>query len=300
MEKVEKIWLDGEFIDWEKANIHILTHTLHYGGGVFEGIRAYSTKKGTAVFRLPEHVDRFFYSASCLAMDLPFSKEEINEAILKTVSINKVKECYIRPIAFFGYGKMGLNPEGAPIRVAIAVWPWGAYLGEKNAIDVKISKFIRIHPASTIADAKICGNYVNSILASQEIKKEGYDEALFLDYKGYVAEGPGENIFIVKDNKLYTPQKGSILPGITRDSVIQIAQDLSFQVEEKEITAEELKSADEAFFVGTAAEICPIGRIDDVLINKGMVGDKTQKIKETYKRVVRGEEKKYLNWLSIV
>lgn len=300
MEKVEKIWLDGEFIDWEKANIHLLTHTLHYGGGVFEGIRAYSTKKGTAVFRLPEHINRFFYSASCLAMDLSFSKEQIREAILKTISINKIKECYIRPIAFFGYGKMGLNPEGAPIRVAIAVWPWGPYLGEKSAIDVKISKFIRIHPESTIADAKICGNYVNSILASQEIKKEGYDEALFLDYKGYVAEGPGENIFIVKDNELYTPQEGSILPGITRDSVIQIAQDLSFQVKEKEITTEELKAADEAFFVGTATEICPIGRIDDVSINKGVVGDKTQKIKEVYKRIVRGEENKYLNWLSIV
>jgi len=300
MEKVKKIWLDGKLVNWEDANIHILAHTLHYGGGAFEGIRAYDTSKGVAVFRLPEHIDRFFYSAESLQMNLSFSKDEIRQAILKTIDVNEVKECYIRPMAFLGYGKMGLNPKGAPVRVAVAVWPWGAYLGEKPAIDVKISNYIRIHPDSTIADAKLCGNYVNSILASQEIKKEGYDEALFLDYDGWVAEGPGENIFLIKDKKLLTPSAGPILPGITRDSVIKIADNLGIEVEEKKITVEELKSAAEAFFVGTAAEVCPIRKIDETVINEGKVGKLTSKIKGAYDEVVRGKKQKYLDWLTFV
>ncbi len=297
MEEVKKIWLNGELVDWNKANVHLLTHTLHYGGGVFEGIRAYKTKNGPAVFRLQEHVDRLFYSASVMDIKVHFSKEEIKKAILDTIRINEVEECYIRPLIFFGYGKMGLNPTDAPINIAIAVWPWSAYLG-KEVVSVKISKYIRPHPKSTVTDAKICGSYANSILASLEIKKAGFDEALLLDYQGYVAEGPGENIFIVKDGKLFTPKLGAILGGITRDSIIQIAKDLKIGVEEKNITVEELKSADEAFFTGTAAEICVIGRIDDTVINNEKTGIITKKIKEAYTKAIHGESEKYSRWLS--
>ncbi len=300
MEQTKKIWLNGRFIDWQEAKIHILTHTLHYGGGVFEGIRAYKTRKGPAVFRLPEHIKRLFYSASALEMEIPFSKQELEKAVLETVKVNEVEECYIRPIVFFGYGKMGLNPKGCPVQVAIAVWPWGAYLGGKEAVRVKISKYKRIDPRSTVADAKITGHYVNSILASLEAQKTGFDEALLLDGNGYIAEGPGENIFIIKDKNIFTPPKGAILPGITRDSVITIAKDLGFRVEEKNLTVEELKSADEAFFSGTAVEICPIAQIDQCLIGNGMPGEITQKIKEIYQKIVQGEEERYLNWLSFV
>ena len=299
MEKLKKIWFDGKLVDWDKTNIHLLTHTLHYGGGVFEGIRAYKTENGPAVFRLPEHIDRLFYSASVMEMEIPFSKEEVKKAILETIRVNDVEECYIRPIVFFGYEKMGLNPTGSPINTAIAVWPWDAYLG-KEIVSVKISKYIRPHPRSTVTDAKICGSYANSILASLEIKKAGFDEALLLDHRGYVAEGPGENIFMVKEGKLLTPSMGAILGGITRDSVMQIAKDLNIPVEEKDITVEELKSADEAFFSGTAAEICAIGKIDDIVINKGEIGVVTKKIKETYTKAIHGELEKYSKWLTTV
>ncbi len=300
MQELKKIWMDGKLVDWKEAKIHVLTHTLHYGGGVFEGIRAYKTEKGPAVFRLPEHIKRLFYSASCLEMEIPFSEEEIKQAVLDTIKINEIEECYIRPLVFFGYGKMGLNPKGAPVQVSIAVWPWGAYLGDDSAIKIKISKYIRIHPKSTITDAKICGHYVNSILSSLEAQKEKVNEALLLDYEGYVAEGPGENIFIVKNGKLHTPPFGKILAGITRDSIIQIAKDINIEVEEKKITIEELKSAEEALFVGTAAEVCPIGEIDGTKIANGEPGEITMKIQEIYKRVVKGEEKKYLDWLTFV
>ena len=300
MEQTKKIWFDGKFVDWEDAKIHVLTHALHYGSGIFEGIRAYKTEKGPAIFRLSEHIDRFFYSASALDMEVPFSKEEIVNAVLEIVKVNEIEECYIRPIVFFGYGKMGLNPKGSSVQAVIAVWPWGAYLGDKEAIRVKISKYIRIHPKSTIADAKITGHYVNSILAFLEIQKAGFDEALLLDYKGYIAEGPGENIFIIKNKKFFTPCLETILAGITRDSVIKIAKDLGFEVEEKKFTVEELKSADEAFFSGTAVEICPIGQIDETLINQGNIGEITQRIKEIYSRIVRGKEQRYLNWLTFV
>jgi len=295
---MQKIWFNGKFVDWDKAKIHILTHSLHYGSGVFEGIRAYQTEKGPAVFRLAEHLDRLFYSASSFKMKISFSKEEIKKAILKTIKINNLNECYIRPIVFFG-SKMGLNPEGASVETAIAAFPWKG-LFEKKKITVKISKFIRIHPESTIADAKICGHYVNSILASLEAKREGFDEAILLDFQGNIAEGPGENIFIVRDKKLFTPQKGSILPGITRDSVIKIAKNLGILVKEKKIKPEEIKKADELFFSGTGVEICPIAKIDNVLINQGKIGRITKKIKEIYQRAVRGKEKQYLRWLTFV
>jgi branched-chain amino acid aminotransferase len=300
MNEVKKIWLDGEFVDWQNAKIHILTHTLHYGGGVFEGIRTYETKNGPAVFRLKEHIDRFFYSASCLDMKIPFTKEEIEKAILETIKVNEVKECYIRPLAFFGYGNMGLNPLNSPVSVSISLWPWRAYLESGKPIKVKISKYRRLDPQSVISDAKVCGYYVNSILATLDAQKSGFAESLLLDSDGYVAEGPGENVFMIKDNKVYTPSLGSILAGITRDSCIKIFKDLGFEVIEKKISPEEIKEADEVFLTGTAAEVCPVGQIDDALINNGEIGKITENIKNIYKKTVKGEEEKYLNWLTFV
>jgi branched-chain amino acid aminotransferase len=300
MEEFEKIWIDGEFVNWKEAKVHILSHAIHYGSAVFEGIRAYKTKKGMAIFRLREHIGRLFYSASSLSIEVPFSPEQIQKVTLDLVKINGVGESYIRPVVFLGYGKMGLNPNGAPVQAAIANWPWGAYLGGENPIKVVISKYIRPHPRSTEIGAKISGSYFNSILASLDAQKRKADEALLLDFEGFVAEGPGENIFMVKAGVLYTPSPGAILTGITRNSVIEIAKDLGIKVEEKKITPEEIKSADEAFFTGTAVEICPIGEIDGVLINNRKVGVVTQKIKESYSKIVRGEDKRYLNWLTFV
>jgi branched-chain amino acid aminotransferase len=297
--KTEKIWMDGEFVSWDDAKIHVLTHTLHYGAGVFEGIRFYKTEKGPAVFRLREHIERLYKSAAPLTMEIPFSKEDMIKAVKDTVRVNKIDAGYIRPICFFGYGKMGLNPEGAPVKCAIAVWPWGSYLGEE-AVKVKTSKYIRIHPKSVIADAKVCGHYVNSILASIEAKKEGFEECLLLDYKGNVAEGPGENIFYVKDSKIYTPKLGTILPGITRSSIMQIAKDEGYGVEEKDIALEELKSSDELFFTGTAAEVTPIRQLDNTLIGNGRVGPVTAKLKNIFLDIVHGRNKKYEKWLSYV
>ncbi|MFP4539564.1 MAG: branched-chain amino acid transaminase [Candidatus Paceibacterota bacterium] len=298
MKELNKVWIDGEFVDWHSAQVHVLTHGLHYGSAVFEGIRAYKTENGSAVFRLPEHIERFFYSASCLGLKIPFSKAETKEAILELIKINKENECYIRPVAFFGYGKMGLNPEGASVKTAIINWPWGAYLGGEDPVSTVISDHIRPHPDSTVMDAKISGTYSNSILASLSAKEAGADEAILLDFEGFVAEGPGENIFMVKNHKLYTPTKGTILPGITRESVIEIAEDMGIDVEEKRIKPEEIKSADEVFFTGTAVEVCPVGQIDGVLINQGEVGEITKEIKRTYAQTVRGRENRYLKWLT--
>lgn len=289
--------MDGKLIDWQKAKIHILTHTLHYGAGVFEGIRFYHTKKGPAVFRLKEHIDRLFYSASCFKMKVSFSKEEIRRAIKNLIKINKVKQGYIRPIIYFGSGIMGLNPQKAPVNCAVAVWPWGSYLGDQ-AVKVKISKFIRIHPKSSFAQAKICGHYANSILASIEIKEKGFDEALLLDYQGNVAEGPGENIFMVKNKVLIAPSASSILPGITRKTIIQLAKDLGYKVKEKKISPSELKKADELFFCGTAAEVTAIKQVDNKIIGKGKIGSVTEVLKNEYLKIVHGENKKYEHWLD--
>ncbi|MCK4730626.1 MAG: branched-chain amino acid transaminase [Candidatus Aenigmarchaeota archaeon] len=297
MEISKKIWFNNKFLNWGDAKIHILTHTLHYGGGVFEGIRTYNTKKGPAVFRLSEHINRFFYSASCLEMDLPFTKEEIKNRVLELIKINNLNECYIRPIAYFGYENMGLNPKGCLVDMAIAAWPWGAYLGGKETVKVKISKYMRLHPKSVVPDAKICGYYASSILASLDAKKSKFDEALFLDFEGNIAEGPGENIFMVKDGKLFTPNSDSILKGLTRDTVIKIAKDLNIKVEEKTITVDELKSADEIFFTGTAVEIQPIGIIDETIINNEKTGKISEKIKSLYQKIIHGEEEKYLKYL---
>lgn len=293
--KGEKIWFDGKFVAWDKATLHVLTHTLHYGSGAFEGIRAYHTEKGSAVFRLDDHINRFFYSASVLGIKMPYSKSELKKAILEVVKLNRLEECYIRPIVFFG-NKMGLIPKGAPVHVAIAAWPWGQYLG-KDTVEVNISKFMRIHPDSTIIDAKLSGHYANSIIASSYAKQLGFDEALLLDYKGHIAEGPGENIFFVKGKTLVTPKKGSILPGFTRDSILHIAQDLGYKVAEKDITLADIKKYDEAFFVGTAVEVHPIKGIDSVTFKGSKI---SCEIQARYSDVVHGKVKKYKKWLQFV
>lgn len=299
MQEVSKIWMDGKLVAFEDANIHVLTHTLHYGGGAFEGIRFYETERGPAVFRLEDHLDRLFYSASTIELKAPFSKEALTEAVLKTIRGNGVKSGYIRPIIIYGYGKMGLNPKGALVNCIIAVWPWGSYLGA-DVVRVKTSKYIRPHPKTVNPKAKICGNYVNSILASLEVHKEGYDEALLLDYNGNVAEGPGENIFMVKDGKLITPDSDSILEGITRDSVIVLAREIGVDCECRKIPLTELKDASEVFFTGTAVEVTAIGEIDTQKIGDGKIGKITAKLKNLYDRVVRGKEEKFEKWLTYV
>ena len=239
IKKTEKIWMDGRFVDWDNANVHVMTHTLHYGLGVFEGIRCYETKGGPAIFRLKEHVQRLFKSAHIFLLAIPYSEKEIEEAIIKTVKINKVKECYIRPLVYIGYGAMGLYPKDNPVRVAVSVWPWGAYLGDdglKNGIRVKVSSFIRNHVNSQMSRAKACGYYINSQLAKKEAISLGYDEALLLDTDGYVAEGSGENIFIVRNGRLKTTPLTSVLEGITRDSIMKIARDLKIEVIEERFT----------------------------------------------------------------
>lgn len=295
----EKIWMNGRLTDWKNANVHVLSHALHYGSGVFEGIRFYKTKNGAAIFRLKEHVARLFYSARALEMKIPFSQKKVYEAIVATVRANKISEGYIRPLAFFDYGKMGLNPVGAPVSLAIACWPWPSYLGGKP-IRVKTSKFIRLHPDSVVGDAKVCGHYVNSILASLEIKRAKFDEALFLDYRGFVAEGPGENIFFLKKGILHTPKLGSILAGITRTSIIDIAKDLGVKTREGNFKLKDFYSADEVFFTGTAAEIQPIGSLDSKKIKNGKAGKFTQKLRETFFEAVEGEISKYKKWLTFV
>ncbi len=297
MEETKFIWMDGKFVAWKDAKIHVLTHTLHYGAGVFEGIRCYETAKGTAVFRLKDHIDRLYYSADTLKMKIPFSKEEFTEAVKETVRKNSLKAGYIRPICFFGYGKMGLNPAGAPVNCSIAVWPWGKYLGE-GAVKVKTSKYMRLHPKSTYSEAKITGHYVNSIFASVEAKDAGYDEALLLDYAGNVAEGPGENLFIIKDGKLLTPPLGTILKGITRASIMQLAKDQGIKVEEKTLALKDIYNADEAFFTGTAAEVTAIELIDGKKIGNKAPGPVTIKLRDLFMDVVHGKNKKYESWLS--
>jgi len=299
MKETEFIWMDGKFVKWKDAKIHVLVHTLHYGAGVFEGIRCYETEQGAAVFRLKEHIDRLYHSAGTLKMKIPYPKDEFIEAVKETVRKNNVKAAYIRPICFFGYGKMGLNPKGAPVNCSIAVWPWGKYLGE-GTVKVKTSKYIRIHPKSTHADAKICGHYVNSIFASVEVKDKGYDEALLLNSEGFVEEGPGENIFYAKDGKIYTPPLGNILPGITRSSIIQIAKDEGYKVIEKDLTLDELKDGDELWFTGTAAEVTGIKQLDDKVIGNGKIGPITSKFKDIFMDIVHGKNEKYKNWLSYV
>lgn len=300
--KTDKIWLDGKFVDWDKAQIHILTHTLHYGWGVFEGIRCYHCHDGSsAVFRLKDHVDRLFGSAHIVSIKIPFTKEEISSAILETIRINKLKEGYIRPIVFIGDGEMGIYVKKVDVRVAIAVWSWGAYLGDEGlakGIRAKVSSFTRLHVNSQMTKAKVCGNYVNSILAKREIIAAGYDEAILLDNEGYVSEASGENIFMVKNGTIKTSPLTSILPGITRDSVITIAKDKKYPIIEERFTRDELYLADEAFFSGTAAEITPVREVDDRQTGPGHPGPITKDIQATFFDAVKGKIDKYEGWLA--
>ncbi|MGA1846414.1 branched-chain amino acid transaminase [Deferribacter abyssi] len=298
------IWRNGEFLKWEDATTHVLSHTLHYGVGVFEGIRCYETDEGPAVFRLKEHVKRLFESAKIFMMEIPFTEEEINNAILDTVKKNELKSCYIRPIVYYGYKSLGLAVSNDfPVDTVIAAWSWGAYLGEEgisNGIKVKTSSFNRFHVNTIATRAKACGNYITSVLAKREALMSGYDEALFLDPDGYVAEGSGENIFIIKDGVVYTPPVTSILKGITRDSIITIARDLGYEVIERRFTRDEMYIADEAFFTGTAAEVTPIRELDGRPIGIGRRGKITEKIQSTFFEIVKGKNKKYSNWLAFV
>lgn len=301
--EAEKIWMDGKMVDWNDAKIHVLTHALHYGSGVFEGIRAYETEQGAAVFRLKDHVNRLFDSAKILRMDIPYSKDEITKAIKETVKINKLNSCYIRPLVYRGFKKLGLNPFSCPVRVMIAAWEWGAYLGEEalaKGIKAITSSWQRSNINSTSAKAKICGNYVNSIFANMEAVEADVEEAILLDSDGYVAEGPGENIFWVSDGVLYTPPLTSVLEGITRKTIIKIAKDMNFEVREEFIARDVLYLADEAFFAGSAAELTPIREIDHYTIGSGERGPISKKLQEKLFSVFKGKEKQYIDWLDFV
>lgn len=297
MRTTEMIWQNGKLVPWNEAKIHVLSHTLHYGGGAFEGIRFYKTPKGPAIFRLEDHVDRLLYSAKALGMKLPYSKNEIIAAIKEVARVNKLEAGYLRPLVFYGYGKMGVNPVGAPVELIVACWPWGAYLAH-DSVDIKTSRYIRVHPDSTIVDAKICGHYVNGILASLEIQGTHYHECLFLDCQGYISEGVGENFFIVKDGVIYTPKIGTILNGITRATIIELAGELNIKVVEKNLLLEEAYQADEAFFTGTAAEVTAIRSINDKMIGQQKIGPITQKIKSEYMSLVQGKNPKLDKYLT--
>jgi len=295
------IWMDGKLIDWRDAKVHVLTHTLHYGMGVFEGVRCYETPQGSAIFRLKEHTERFLNSAKIFQMKIKFEAEVLEEAQKEVVRANKLKSCYLRPIAWIGSERMGLAAVDNSIHVAIAAWPWGAYLGEdgiNKGIRVKTSSFSRHHVNVSLVRAKACGYYINSILAHQEVAVHGYDEALLLDTDGYASEGSGENLFVIKKGKVYTPDLASCLDGITRNAVIQIAQDLGYEVIEKRITRDEIYCADEAFFTGTAAEVTPIRELDDRVIGSGGRGPITQAIQNTYFDAVGGKAQQYADWLA--
>ena len=298
-----KIWKDGHMVDWRDATLHMLTHSLHYGMAVFEGVRAYNTANGTAIFRLKEHTQRLFNSAKIFQMKVPFDMDTIMNAQLEVVRANKLESCYLRPLVWIGSEKMGVSARGNTIHVAIAAWPWGAYLGEEGlakGIRVKTSSFTRHHVNVSMVRAKASGYYINSILANQEVTADGYDEALLLDTEGYVSEGAGENVFIVKSGKIYTPDLASCLDGITRDSVVTIARDLGIEVIEKRITRDEVYCADEAFFTGTAAEVTPIRELDGRAIGEGSRGPVTEKIQSMFFDIVGGKATKYNHWLTRV
>jgi branched-chain amino acid aminotransferase len=293
--------MDGTFVDWDKAQVHVLSHTLHYGLGAFEGIRCYHTANGSAIFRLQEHVDRLYGSAHIAGMKIPFTRDELQQAIIDTVKINEVQECYIRPLVYLGYGEMGINNRHNPVNVAIAVWPWGAYLGEgalAEGIRVCVSSFTRHHVNVMMTKAKIVGNYANSQLAKMEAIAAGYDEALLLDVQGNISEGSGENIFIVRRGELKTPPLTSILEGITRNSIIDLARHLGLQVQESIFSRDELYIADEAFFTGTAAELTPIREVDNRTIGGGRPGPVTHKLQQAFFRVVQGKDDTFKEWLT--
>ena len=297
------IWYDGKLVEWRSATTHVLTHSLHYGLAVFEGVRAYQTAIGTAIFRLKEHTDRLFNSAHIYMMQLPFTREQLMEAQLEVVRANQHDACYIRPIAFYGSEKMGVSPVGARVHVAIAAWPWGAYLGPDalaKGIRVKTSSYARHHVNVTMARGKMSGTYPNSVLATLEATQHGYDEGLLLDVEGYVAEGAGENIFLVKDGKIWEPELTSALTGITRSSVIELAEGLGYKVGAKRLTRDDIYIADECFFTGTAAEVTPIRELDGRTIGTGRAGPVTQAIQKAFFDVVNGKDDKHRHWLTPV
>jgi len=300
IEKTDKIWMNGELVDWDQAQVHVLTHTLHYGSGVFEGIRAYATPRGPGVFRLTDHIQRLHDSALLMHMEIPYSVTELVDACKETVRVNGVESCYLRPIAYLGYGEMGLNPLTCSVDVSIAVWPWGTYLGDaaiEHGVRMKISTWRRMDPNTNPVAAKGTGIYINSSLAKVEALKGGYDEAIMLNTSGTVAEATGENLFVVKDGVLVTPPlSAGALDGITRRSVITIAEDLGYPVRIAELLRTDLYLADEAFLSGTAAEVVPIREVDDREI--GEPGQITRKIQETYFAAVHGEVEKYSDWLE--
>ena len=297
------IWQDGQLVPWREATTHVLTHSLHYGMSVFEGVRAYKTERGTAIFRLEDHTNRLFNSAHIFQMAMPFDKATINEAHKEVLRANNLESGYLRPIAFYGSEKMGVSPKGAKVHIVIAAWPWGAYLGEdglERGIRVKVSSFTRHHVNISMVRAKASGHYINSILANNEVTNEGYDEAMLLDPEGYVAEGAGENLFIVKQGKLFTPDLTSCLEGITRATVLQIAAELGLSVQEKRITRDEVYCCDEAFFTGTAAEVTPIRELDGRQIGIGRRGPITAQIQAKYFDVVNGRSAQHDNWLAYI
>ncbi len=299
-----KIWIDGQMVEWRDAKIHVLSHTLHYGCGVFEGVRAYNTVNGTAIFRLQEHTERLFNSAKILRMKLPFTQEEANQAQIDVVRANQLESCYLRPLSWIGSEKLGVSPKGNKIHLMVAAWAWGAYLGEeglKRGIRVKTSSYTRHHVNITMTQAKAVSNYTNSILANMEATDDGYDEALLLDASGFVSEGAGENIFVVKNGVIYTPDLSTgALNGITRNTVFAIAKDLGLEIVQKRITRDEVYIADEAFFTGTAAEVTPIRELDRIEIGIGSRGPITEKIQTAFFDIVNGRNPRYAHWLTAV
>ena len=297
------IWYDGKLVPWRDATTHVLTHSLHYGVAVFEGVRAYKTERGTAIFRLAEHTQRLLNSGKIYMMDIPYGRDELMEAQCEVVRSNGLESGYLRPIAFYGSEKMGISTRGATVHVAVAAWPWGAYLGEEGierGIRVKTSSFARHHVNVTMPRAKLASTYANSILANLEVTAQGYDEALLLDTQGFVAEGAGENLFVIKDGKIYEPEIASALTGITRDSVINIAREFGLEVHSRRLTRDDIYIADEAFFTGTAAEVTPIRELDDRIIGNGSRGPITQKIQARYFDIVNGRAPEYDHWLTYV
>jgi branched-chain amino acid aminotransferase len=299
-----KIWMDGQLIDWRDAKIHVLSHTLHYGCGAFEGVRAYNTVGGTAIFRLREHTERLFNSAKILRMKIPFTLDQVMQAQIEVVKANQLESCYLRPLTWIGDQKLGVSPKGNTIHLMVAAWAWGAYLGEeglKRGIRVKTSSYTRHHVNITMTQAKAVSNYTNSILANMEATDDGYDEAMLLDSAGFVSEGAGENLFVIKGGVVYTPDlSAGALNGITRNTVFAICQDLGLKVVEKRITRDEVYIADEAFFTGTAAEVTPIRELDRVAIGAGSRGPITERIQSAFFDIVNGRNPKYAEWLTKV
>jgi len=298
-----KIWYDGKFVDWKEAQTHVLSHALHYGSSIFEGCRCYKTNKGAAIFRLKDHIDRLYDSAKIYRMEIPYSKEEFTQAVIDVVKINNLEECYIRPVVFRGYGAMGVNPLTCPICCAIAVWEWGAYLGDglEKGVSVRISSWNRAAPNTFPSLAKAGGNYLNSQLIKMEAIQDGFDEGIALDSYGYVSEGSGENLFMVKNGVIYTPPtSSSILAGITRHCVFLLARDLDIRIHQHVIPREALYIADEVFFSGTAAEITPVTKIDNILVGDGKKGDITDKIQKEFFGIINGEIEDRHGWLEYI